>query len=204
MSTAAAAAIQPEPSIDTAGLNHREMQLAGLLDQLAAHHPLTYDHCRRVASLSRQLAMTLEMVPSDVSSVFAAGLLHDIGHLQTPRELLSKREELTSDDWALLRAHPRVGAELLTGVVDDPPVLRCVLEHHERPDGDGYPSGNAVQHRVTAIVSVASTFDSITYNRWLQRSADQEHALQEIRRVTGTQLNETVVRALHALVGEPW
>jgi len=198
------AAVQPEPSVDTAGLSHREMQLAGFLDQLAAHHPLTYDHCRRVASLGRQLAITLGMVPGDVSSVFAAGLLHDIGHLQTPRALLSKREELTNEDWTILRAHPQVGAELLAGVVDDPVVLRCVLEHHERPDGDGYPAGGTNQHRVTAIVSVASTFDTITYKRWLQRTADQEHALQEIRRVTGTQLDEVVVRALHALVGEPW
>lgn len=198
------AAVQADPTFQPMGLSPREMRLAGLLDRLAAHHPLTYDHCRRVASLGRQLAMTLDMVPGDVSSVFAAGLLHDIGHLETPQALLSKTEVLTRDDWALLREHPLVGANLLAGVVDDPLVLRGVFEHHERPDGAGYPTGCTEQHRVTAIVSVASTFDTITYKRWLNRCADQEHALAEIRRVTGTQLDETVVRALHTLVGEPW
>jgi putative nucleotidyltransferase with HDIG domain len=175
-----------------------------LLDRLAVHHPPTYDHCRRVASLSRQLATCAGLGYREVAVAFAAGLLHDVGHLATPRALLCRREPLTAADWRLIHRHPETGAALLRTEELDPRVAACAAAHHERPDGSGYPNGSRVLEPITALVAVASAFDTITYNRWLEQAQPQDFALRELRRMAGTQFDVDAVRVLHQLLGESW
>lgn len=182
----------------------REEALADLLDRLAVHDPPTYEHCRRVASLARQVAARLELDPLSVRAAFAGGLLHDIGHLSTPREVLARHGPLASRDVRSIRRHPEEGRALLRDLVFDPRVLRCTLEHHERPDGRGYPRGVQLEEPITALVAVADTFDTIRTRRWAHRTVPRSQALAEIRRVAGTQLDFDACRALHHLFEEPW
>jgi putative nucleotidyltransferase with HDIG domain len=174
-----------------------------LLDQLAVHHPPTYDHCRRVASLARQLATSQGFSSHEVAVAFSAGLLHDIGHLGTPRDILGKREPLSDDEWAVVRRHPELGAALLRNCGLDPRVAACAATHHEQPDGRGYPRAEHDLEPLCALVTVASVFDTLTYKRWLERAQPQDDALRELRRAAGTQLDASAVRALHTLLAEP-
>ncbi len=181
-----------------------ERVLSSLLDRLAEHHAPTYEHCRRVASLSRQLALRLHMSRDDVRAAFSAGLLHDIGHIVTPVELLDHEGPLAPRLWAELHQHAGEGHALLTGVVFDPRVLACIRDHHERPNGTGYPNGLHLCEPITALVAVADHFDTVIRAWGRLRGSVLSRALADIRRRAGRQLDFALCRAMHDLFNEPW
>ncbi len=169
-----------------------------LVAALSAHDRLTRGHSERVRAYSELIGEELELSDDDRSKLRWAGLLHDVGKLYVPEEILNKPGKLTDDEFDIIKKHPEWGAELVAPLADWlGPWADAVGQHHERWDGKGYPNGLAGTEISLAarIVSVADVFDVITSIRSYKGASSAVDARTEISSCAGTQFDPTVVRA---------
>ena len=123
--------------------------------------------------------------------------MHDIGKLAIPGEVLLKPGPLEPGEHELVRAHPEVGAKLLRGIERVAQAIVCVLYHHERWDGGGYPLG-LVGDEIpfeARVLAVADAFDAMTTNRPYRRALAESRAISELERCAGSQFDPVVVHA---------
>jgi len=176
--------------------------LTVLADAIDRRDRYTAGHSRRVASYSRLLASALRFPERECETIEHAALLHDLGKIGVPDAVLLKPGKLDASERRIIGEHPTVGAEIIRGcgAMDD--VVPCVLHHHERIDGTGYPAGlaNGAIPRGARVIAVADSFDAMTTDRPYRRALSTGTALGELRRVAGTQLDATFVTAFEALV----
>jgi len=135
---------------------------------MVAYHAGTAEHSERVGAMARKVGVELALVGEELEVLHWAGLLHDIGKLAVPEEILNKRGRLTPHEWCVVKRHPSVGAELLRTISPGlEPVAAAVRAHHERWDGSGYPDGLAGRDIPLAgrIVAVADVYDALTHPR---------------------------------------
>jgi diguanylate cyclase (GGDEF)-like protein len=154
-------------------------------------------HCRRVGRFAELTARELGLSPEVVERVRLAGILHDVGRVALPENLLAKHEPLTDDEWVLVRAHPVAGARMVeTTEYDD--IRTWILFHHERPDGTGYPEGRGESDvpLESSIIAVADAYEAMTSDRPYRRALAPEDAGEELRREAGRQFRADVVAAL--------
>jgi putative nucleotidyltransferase with HDIG domain len=171
-----------------------------LLTQLSDLHqavdPYLHGHSRRVASYARRIACEMGLPPEEIARIETAALVHDIGKIYTPREILQKPGRLTDREFAIVRLHARDGAEILTDA-GDLRLTAIVRHHHERLDGKGYP--DAIQAAEiplgSRIIAVADTFDAITSTRPYRPRRSHKQAIDILSEESGTQLDATVVAA---------
>jgi diguanylate cyclase (GGDEF)-like protein/putative nucleotidyltransferase with HDIG domain len=164
----------------------------------------THGHCERVADLACAVAGRMGVVGQTLFWYRVGALLHDVGKLVVPAELLNKPSRLSEDEWALVRRHPSAGAEMLADV-DFPWDVRPIVEsHHECWDGSGYPHGLAGERIPLAarIVCVADVYDVLTSDRSFKQALDHATALDVMRRDVGRQFDPAVFRAFEEVVGE--
>jgi diguanylate cyclase (GGDEF)-like protein len=153
--------------------------------------------CRRVGRFAELTARELGLSPESVERVRLAGILHDVGRVALPEQLLSKDAPLTDDEWVLVRAHPVAGARMVeTTEYDD--IRSWILFHHERPDGHGYPEGRREGDvpLESAILAVADAYEAMTNDRPYRPTRGTEDAAEELRRQSGRQFRSDVVEAL--------
>jgi putative nucleotidyltransferase with HDIG domain len=180
-------------------------EILTLVAALSAHDRPTRGHAERVRMFTDLLAEQLKVPRRDRDLLRWAAILHDIGKLQVPATLLNKPGKPTEQEWAVLKAHPAHGAEMAAGLL---PWLgewsAVIVQHHERYDGTGYPTGlgGARISLGARIVSVADAYDVMTAARAYKRPVSRAAALRELVRFSGTQFDPTVVRAMVA-VGAP-
>ncbi len=180
-------------------------EILTLVAAMSAHDRPTRGHAERVRMFTDLLAEQLKVPRRDRDLLRWAAILHDIGKLQVPATLLNKPGKPTKQEWVVLKAHPSHGAEIAAGLL---PWLGewsdVIVEHHERYDGTGYPTGlSGSQISLGArIVSVADAYDVMTAARAYKRPVSRAAALRELVRFSGTQFDPTVVRAMVA-VGAP-
>ncbi len=155
-------------------------------------------HDRRVAQLSVEIGMALGLPPEEQDVLERAGLLHDIGKLGIPREILMKRGPLSPAEWRVMRTHPELGLSILGVTGRFTRELLAVLHHHERMDGTGYPHGLVGEEIPieARIVAVADTFDVLTSDRPYRRAFNQARALRRVLDESGPHLDPVVVEAL--------
>jgi putative nucleotidyltransferase with HDIG domain len=174
-------------------------ELLALVAALNHHDPLTRGHSERVRALSDLLAAQLQLEDEDREKVRWAALLHDIGKLRVPGEILRKPGKPTADEWKLLKTHPAEGLDLIRGPIADwlGDWARAIGEHHEQFDGSGYPSGLSGTDISYAgrLVAVADVFDVITAARSYKKPMTVQEARLEITRCAGTQFDPDMVRA---------
>jgi diguanylate cyclase (GGDEF)-like protein/putative nucleotidyltransferase with HDIG domain len=164
----------------------------------------THGHCERVADLACAVATRMGVAAPMVFWYRVGALLHDIGKLVVPAELLNKPGRLSEDEWALVRRHPVAGAEMLRDV-DFPWDVRPIVEcHHECWDGSGYPHGLAGEGIPLAarIVCIADVYDVLTSDRSFKRALPHDEAMDVMRRDVGRQFDPAVFRAFDEVVGE--
>jgi len=156
----------------------------------------TYGHSRRVARHAQTIARALHLPPEQVERIRRAALVHDIGKIYTPREILDKPARLTDEEFAIVKRHPADGADLLAHL-GEPEVVAIVRHHHERLDGGGYPDGlRGTEIPLGArIIAVADTFDALTSTRSYRRSTSHKQALAILAAEAGTQLDAGAVAA---------
>ena len=171
-------------------------QLTRMGRMLESSDTYTYGHSRRVARYAQIIARGLRLDPEEVERIRQAALVHDIGKLRTPREIITKPGRLTEAEFAVIRRHPADGADML-GDLDDRGLVAMVRHHHERVDGTGYPDGLARDAIPLGarIISVADTFDALTSTRTYRRGAPHKKALGILAAEAGTQLDGPAVAA---------
>jgi HD-GYP domain-containing protein (c-di-GMP phosphodiesterase class II) len=126
-----------------------------------------------------------------------AGLLHDIGKISIPTEILSKPGQLTASEMAMIRFHPSVGYDILKSIEFDWPVADIILQHHERLNGSGYPMGISGENILVEarIIAVADVVEAMSSHRPYRPAVGRDKALQEIARGEGSLYDPTVVQA---------
>jgi len=178
-------------------------QVDSLATALSIWDGLTREHSETVVNLARVTGARMGLDPAELLELEMAALLHDVGKLRVPREILRKPGELTESERRLVRNHPAWGAELISGVPGLQAVALIVRHHHERIDGSGYPNGLAgVRIPVASrIMAVCDAYGAMIERRPYRPPRSAEDALAELREKSGTQFDPAAVDALEAEVG---
>lgn len=164
----------------------------------------TAQHCVNVAILSMGLAQALEWEPDQVELAGLAGMLHDLGKMKLDRAILNKAGRLTAEEYAHVKQHPRFGYLMLREDEEvHPSVSQAVLEHHERPDGRGYPVGRdrATLQPMSALISVVDAYDAITSKRPYSPARSHHEALGILWKRRNQQFDTDMVEALIQFLG---
>jgi diguanylate cyclase (GGDEF)-like protein/putative nucleotidyltransferase with HDIG domain len=158
----------------------------------------TGEHSEAVIEMSGAVARNLGLGSADVERVRSAALLHDIGKVAIPDEILHKPGPLTDDEWALMRQHPVIGERILRVLPGLGMVARIVRHEHERWDGGGYPDGLAGEEIPlgSRIIIAADTYHAITSDRPYRAAKPHAVAIEELMRCAGTQFDPKVTAAL--------
>jgi energy-coupling factor transport system substrate-specific component len=162
----------------------------------------TNGHSTRVARYTAMLAKELGYDDDTVEKYTQIALLHDVGKIGIPPEVLNKPGKLTDEEFAVIKSHTSKGYEALKEISIMPELATGAQAHHERPDGKGYPNhlkGDEIP-RVAQIIAVADCFDAMYSNRPYRNRMNFDKAVSIIREVSGTQLTEDVVDAFLRLV----
>ncbi len=171
--------------------------LAELTEAVEESHPWTRGHARRVADLALSVAEALGWEEARLEAVRAGSLLHDVGKLMLPSELLGKPGPLTEPELEQVRTHPAAGARLIAGAPGARDAIACVLYHHERWDGLGYPAmldGPLIPVEAR-LVGLADAFDAMTSLRPYRPPLTYSAALRELDHCAGTQFDPELARA---------
>ena len=146
--------------------------------------PYTQGHEKGVAALGQALARKMGLSESDSEAIEVAGLVHDIGKLAIPGEILSRPGALTDVEYSLIKEHARAGYEILSSIAFPWPVAEIVLEHHERLDGSGYPRGLLGKDTLLAarVLAVADVVEAMAYHRPYRPALGTDAAIAEITR----------------------
>jgi len=201
------------PSAQRANDEMGEKQALSVIYALAstieARDPYTYGHSRKVSAYVVALAEAIGLPPDKVAVVSTAALLHDIGKIGIPDDVLNHPGKLDAKAWELIWSHPRLSATIVGHVFSLVSCLPAILHHHERWDGRGYPAGLKgesipIEARILAI---ADAFDAMTSSRPYRRALSYKEAIDELQRCAGTQFDPELVDvfipiALSGLLGE--
>lgn len=166
--------------------------------------PYTAGHQRRVAHLATAIARELRLPEDQIEGLKLASVVHDIGKIQVPVEILSKPGRLTNLEFGLIKLHPETGYEILKSIHFPWPIARTVLQHHERLDGSGYPDGLKDGEIIfeAKILTVADVVEAIVLHRPYRPGLGLDAALEEITCKRGVLYEPAVVDACIKLFRE--
>jgi HD-GYP domain-containing protein (c-di-GMP phosphodiesterase class II) len=196
----------------TRSLKESEAKLrASLFDSVSAiaatvemRDPYTAGHQRRVAQIAKAIAEELGLPEQQIESIYLASVVHDVGKVRIPAEILSKPGTLTELEFALIKQHSQAGYDILKEVSFPWPISQFVLQHHERLDGSGYPlglKGDAILLEAR-IISVADVIEAMASHRPYRAGHGIEAALEEISGKRGTLYDQAIVDAALRLFRE--
>lgn len=162
-----------------------------------ARDPYTAGHQKKVAHLAGELASKMGLPEEQVDHVILAALVHDIGKIEVPSEILSKPAILNPLERQLIQSHPETGSRILSGLQTPWPLAEIVFQHHERLDGSGYPRGLAGEAILpeARIIAVADVVEAMTSHRPYRPAWPLEAVVEEMTRLRGTAYDPAVVDA---------
>ena len=167
-----------------------------LANSLEAKDKYTKNHCERVTQYSLTIAKRMGLNEEDLLDLEFAGLLHDIGKIGIPSEIINKEGLLTSEEYEVVKRHPELGYDLLKDMTFLDSSNKILLQHHERIDGKGYPYGLEADEidKLAKILAVADAYDAMTTIRpYRMDKLTDEQAIVEFVKHRNTQFDETVV-----------
>jgi putative nucleotidyltransferase with HDIG domain len=166
--------------------------------------PYTAGHQRRVADLARAVAAEMALSTHQIDGIRMAGLIHDLGKICVPAEILSKPGQLTELEHTLIQDHPQVGYEILKEIEFPWPVAQIVLQHHERLDGSGYPVGLSGDDIIieAKTLAVADVVEAMASHRPYRPTLGRDMAIEEISQNRGVLYDADVVDACMKLLQE--
>ena len=162
----------------------------------------TKGHSERVTQYSLLIAEQMGLDMDQLKILQQAAVLHDIGKITVELSILNKPTSLDSDEYEKIKNHPLTGFRILEPIDFDEKIKKCVLQHHERIDGLGYPNGSSSQDILfeAKILAAADAFDAMTSKRPYRNPLSIQEALQEMKRCSGTQFDMQVVEVLTRVV----
>ena len=182
--------------------------LGGIIQTVASivevKDPYTAGHQRRVADLAQAIATEMGLPQEQIEGIRMAGLIHDLGKIAVPTEILSKPGRLNDLELSLVKTHPQVGYDILKRIDFPWPVAKIVLQHHERMDGSGYPQGLSGDEIMleARILAVADVVEAMSSHRPYRPAHSIDEALEEISRNRGILYDPEVVDACVRLFTE--
>jgi len=166
--------------------------------------PYTAGHQRRVADIARAIAREMGLSPEQISGLRMAAIIHDIGKVSVPSEILSSPRKLTALEFNLIKTHAQSGYDIVKDIEFPWPIARMIIEHHERMDGSGYPNGLTGDKILpeSRILAVADVVEAMATHRPYRPSLGLEKALDEIAKNRGRLYDPEVVDACLRLFRE--
>ncbi len=181
-------------------LQDREDLVIGVIRAMShavdARDPYTRGHSERVGRYGRQLAEAIGMASHDCDRIYLSGLLHDVGKIGIPDDVLGKPGRLTEEEFAIVRRHPEIGARIIQTLPQLSDLMPGVLHHHESFDGTGYPyglKGDAIP-LMGRILAVADAYDAMTSDRPYRRGMPRDKAVEILESRAGIQWDSELVR----------
>ncbi len=186
----------------TSHLDETDAAIHELLVRLERSDPLTAEHSRAVSAWCARLARRLSL--SDEETIFVArcGMIHDIGKITTPGDILSAPRSLTPQEWVRMREHTTAGERIVRDDALVRPFAPAVRSHHERLDGRGYPDAldASIIPLTTRIVTVADSFNAMIGRRPYRLPMAPAAAIEQLAKNSGTQFDPTIVAAMRDIV----
>jgi response regulator RpfG family c-di-GMP phosphodiesterase len=189
-------------------LDHLRSSMNSTVEAIASmvelRDPYTAGHERRVSQLASAIGQEMGLPERQIEGVRVIGFLHDIGKIAVPAEILSKPTRLTDIEFAMVKAHPQSGYDILKNLEFPWPVAQAVLQHHERLDGSGYPQGLTAEEIIleARIVMVADVVEAMASHRPYRSALGLDEALVEIKANRGRLYDEKVVDTCLSLFTE--
>jgi putative nucleotidyltransferase with HDIG domain len=160
------------------------------------------DHNHALRDLAEMVCQKVHCNEEEIWAVRWAALLHDIGKIGVPDQILRKNGTLTEEEWAIMKQHPLIGARIVAPVKKLTQVAPLIQAHHERYDGSGYPYGLKGKDipRGARILAIADSYSAMIDDRAYREARTPQAALQELRRSKGTQFDPELVEIFASLV----
>jgi HD-GYP domain-containing protein (c-di-GMP phosphodiesterase class II) len=156
----------------------------------------TNEHTERVTKYALAIGRKLKLKISDLDELALVASLHDIGKIGVNEEILLKPGKLTKEEFEIMKTHTEKGYRIINASSELGNVAKCVLTHHEKWDGTGYPLGLAEEEipLMARIINVVDSYDVMTTDRIYKKAMDKEEAVKELKRCCGTQFDPEIVR----------
>jgi len=183
-----------------------EETLDGIVQVVAqtveSRDPYTAGHQRRVADFACAIAKEMEFSTDQIKGIRMAGIIHDLGKISVPSEILSKPGRLNDNEFALIKGHPQVGYDILKGIEFRWPIAQMIYQHHEREDGSGYPQKLKAENILmeAKILAVADVVEAMSSHRPYRPALGMDVAMGEILKNRGCLYDPAVVDACKTVV----
>lgn len=178
--------------------------VTALSETVDAKDRYTSGHSKRVAMYSKMIAQRMGKEEWELEEIYSAGLLHDVGKIRVPEEIINKPSKLTDEEFELIKLHPVTGYHILKEISEDHFYADGAHFHHERYDGTGYPNGLAGESipEIARIICVADAYDAMASNRSYREALPQEVVREEIIKGKGTQFDPKIADIMLQMIDE--
>jgi PAS domain S-box-containing protein/putative nucleotidyltransferase with HDIG domain len=178
-----------------------EDTINALVSALERRDPYTAGHQKRVTNLAYAIAKEMNLSKEQINGLRFAGLIHDVGKIQIPIEILIKPSYLSEIEFVMIKMHPQIGYEIVQAIEFPYPVAQIVLQHHERMDGSGYPAGLSGEDILleARILAVADVVEAMSSHRPYRPALGSDMALEEIAKHKGVLYDTEIVNACFKL-----
>jgi len=168
--------------------------LTAIANAIDAKDTYTSGHSVRVAAYSVEIARRIGMDKESIENLYYIGLLHDVGKIGVPNEIINKPDKLTDEEYAAIKTHTNIGFEILKGITAIPKLTAGAAEHHERWDGMGYQNGISGENisLQARIIAVADVYDAMSTDRSYRKALTKSAILNEFKTCAGTQFDPEI------------
>ncbi|MFW5790748.1 MAG: HD-GYP domain-containing protein [Bacillota bacterium] len=178
--------------------------IQGLLSILSDKSDETREHSQRMQELAVRFGDKIGLDNEEINKLKMLAYLHDIGKVNISKEILTKSDELSEEEWQMIRQHPQLGYDIVSSIAEYAPVAELILSHHERWDGNGYPRGLQGEEipYLSRIISLIDSYDVMTHARNYKQPINQVQAMAEISRGAGSQFDPVLADKFLELLSE--